>query len=83
MKIVTINEHTYQMSDSLAGTVLKTAKDAMKDKNAICALVKGNVIMMKNDTFPDIDSLKKEVKNYIKQGFKVRYTMGGGSNGKV
>ena len=81
MKTLTINGNSYSMGDVTAKAVLDTAREAMKGKNAIYAIEKGNIIEMKKDVFPSIKALKVEVTKYIKAGLKASYVMGGG-NGK-
>jgi cold shock CspA family protein len=47
----------------------------MEGQNAICAIEKNNIIEMRKDVFPSIKELKSEATKYIKDGFKVSYTM--------
>jgi len=77
MKILTVNETTYQMSDKMAKATLETAKGAMKGKNAIYALEKGNIIEMRKDIFASPKALNKVAMAYLGKGFKVKYVMCG------
>lgn len=73
--LLSVNDKVYQMGEKTAKAVLKLAHDSRKGTNTIYALEKPGKIFMVDMQFVNLKELKKAAKLYIKQGFKVRYTM--------
>ena len=71
MKIVTVNDKVYQMSDELADNLVGMAKDAMNGSYAIYALSKGDRIELRKDKYNTPRELRTAATKYIKAGFFV------------
>ena len=63
------------MGKKTAQATLKVARDACKGTNTIYALEKSGMIWMEKRKFNSIKELKNVASKYIRQGFKVHYTM--------
>ncbi len=63
------------MGKKTAKTTLKVAHDACKGTNTIYALEKSGMIWMEKIAFKSLKDLKQAASKYIRQGFKVHYTM--------
>lgn len=77
MKTLIVNGSVYQGGGKTVKTIQNMAKESLKGQNAIYSIEKDGVIEMRKDIFPSVSALKKEVTKYIKDGFKVKYTMNG------
>lgn len=76
MKIVTVNNHTYQMSDELAAQNIAIASEAMAGRVCIFAIDRGGQIEMRRDTFPDKKKLMAAVAKFTRAGFLVHFHAG-------
>jgi len=72
--LLSVNNHTYECDRKYVDTCIKIGKNAMKGKNAIIAVEKGNVIMLVNEQHNTIEALNKAKHEYINKGFKVYTT---------
>ena len=70
MKMI-IKQKVYQMNRKQYRETLKVASRCVK--NGIYAIEKGEIGELKNEVYKSADELKKSVRGYEKQGFKVYY----------
>jgi len=73
--LLSVNDKVYQVGEKTAQATLELARDSCKGNYTIYALEKPGQIFMVKMEFANLKLLKQTAKLYIKQGFKVRYTM--------
>ena len=69
--LISINNRTYAGDRIYIDNAIKIGKEAMKGKNAIIAVEKGNVVFLLSEPHKTITELNKAKKEYIDLGFKV------------
>jgi hypothetical protein len=69
--IISVNDHTYAADLQHVENCIRIGKEAMKSKNAIIAVKKGNVMQLLSEVFKSKQELNKTIVEYVKQGFKV------------
>ena len=73
MKTVTLNNNVYIMPDKLASQLISTARTATAGHFTIYALLKGDQVQMRKDTYATNRELQRARAGYIREGFSVRY----------
>ena len=69
--LISINNRTYTGDRIYIDNAIKIGKEAMKGKNAIIAVEKGNVVFLLSEPHKTVKELNKARKEYIDLGFKV------------
>jgi hypothetical protein len=69
--LISINNHTYAGDRIYVDNAIKAGKEAMRGRNAIVAVEKGNVVFLLSEPHKTIKELNKARKEYIDLGFKV------------
>lgn len=69
--IISINDHTYAGDRIYVDNAISLGKEAMKGRNAIIAVEKGNVVLLVSEPHKSVKELNKSRKEYMDLGFKV------------
>ena len=69
--IISINDHTYTGDRIYVDNAIKAGKEAMRGRNAIVAVEKGNAVFLLSEPHKTIKELNKARKEYMDLGFKV------------
>ncbi|HWT74319.1 MAG TPA: hypothetical protein VN258_06330 [Mobilitalea sp.] len=69
--IISVNNHTYSADLQHVESCIRIGKEAMKGKNAIIAVKKGNIVMLLSEIYKSKQELNKTMAEYVKQGFNV------------
>lgn len=74
---VNIDSKIYEIQEKELNIILELGKNKYKKLklNVIYALQLNNVIELRNDIYKDISGVKYAAKHWIKQGYKIYYTM--------
>ena len=69
--LISINNHTYTGDRIYIDNAIKIGKEAMKGRNAIIAVEKGNTVFLLSEPHKTVKELNKSRKEYMDLGFKV------------
>jgi hypothetical protein len=69
--IISVNNHTYSGERIYIDNCIKAGKEAMKGKNAIIAVEKGNIVQLLSIPHKNRAELQHDMAQYVMNGFKV------------
>lgn len=69
--IISINDHTYAGDRIYVDNAISLGKEAMRGRNAIVAVEKGNTVFLVSEPHKTVKELNKSRKEYMDLGFKV------------